>query len=128
VTDYAGNTNVSRTGVTVLRLVGNISLLHTDAVAATVWMGFFCANTDEGTTQQDPSNVQHLIDEDVLWTHVHRFGTDTGTNREIEIPFDIRVKRKLTEDEIRFQASTTGGSGVVTATFVCRALLAGDIT
>jgi len=125
VTDYSSNTSMERGEVTVKRIVGNITLTHHDAVATTVWLGIYKANVDEGIAQQDPANFQNSIDEDVMWWYSYRWGNVAGNPHDI--PIDIRVKRRLKEDEIRLHASTTNGVSSVFVAFNTRILIGGDI-
>lgn len=132
--DYGSNTNMSPSGVTLVRFIAKM-FFHFNGSGAGLeslfTLGIMVRDVDDTVTHQ-PDLVQDLIDERYLWTDVGMF-QNANTANVTQLPglhyeADIRQKVKLRDMAVdvvitNSTSSTTGLRGHC----VYRALLAGDL-
>lgn len=119
VGDYAQNNNLEPQGPTLVRTVGNISLVTTVATAYTAWFSIATYDVDVAiglAASGDPAVVQNAIDDQLMWWHSVRIPAATVATHPfgvVQIPFDLRVKRKLLESRVVLNfVATNGAAGV----------------
>lgn len=96
--DYEGGTtagNVEAGGATLYRIRGDISLRAT-VIGGLAYMAIYCIGANE--TAPVVATAAGLVSGDLLWSKVVMVPIDTPRSFEI----DVRVKRKLENDQIVF--------------------------
>lgn len=134
-TDYASNTALEPDGPMLARMRGSITIDSTVITAYTAWMAIFLLDASIASATPgslvDPSVIQNLITEDVLWWHHVRFGARsvaTNPDRAI-IELDIKAKRKLKDKHVLLVwiATNAGAAGTQgTLSHNVRSLLVGN--
>jgi len=129
VTDYAGNTNLEPGQVTYLRSRGFLTVTPTVITQGTLWWAFVRMPRDASSANCDPSAFQDMIDEDILQWGSWHYAALTSNPQHLHFPVNIKAKRRLKQDEIRFVARCTGTAGNnVLVTLNVRSLLKGEFT
>lgn len=137
--DYSENTNLSPSGVTMVRMVGGLHL-HRNTVAASttfsVRAAIIAGDSDENGAfggNFDPDVVATLIDERVLWIDEKedQLVLAAPTNAWVDgwnVKFDIRQKVKLHNTTVSMFLNIRTGSTSVSGNVWTRSLVMGAMT
>lgn len=139
--DYASNTLLSPSGVTLVRLVGSIvgaPLPQQGNANSTLWAAIVAA--DEEDTTFVPNSAQSLIDDRVLWSGVIATGRKVAASADVlihpatqwnawRVEIDIKQRVRMQDTAIRLELVNEGGGNFTfQVAGMFRALLVGDTT
>jgi len=133
VADYASNTALEPTGVTLMRIRGFFTYMADLATQHSIFAAVFVHDADAVPALgglMDPSGFQQVIDEQVLWWWSSIFLGEATDRDFVRMELDIKAKRRLHEDNVSLVLVGTGGAAgaVGKLTFTLRSLLKGAAT
>jgi len=104
--DWSSGTTSFERGGRLERIRGNISINNSAVVTAAgaVFFAIWMVNDDE--TTPDPSAAADYLENDCIWTYVYNTVQISLTSvglvapQSVQIPIDIKVRRKLTSQSI----------------------------
>jgi len=144
-TVYADNTQVSPSGVTVCRIVGDIAIAplpEADPALVDIWWCVAALDRDSNVTNINPGDGQDLTDERILAQGVDGYLRDVEISGSaygyisyfpaLHIHFDIKQKVRLHDMRVSFGVLNNSGAATNVGSFYLwgtyAVLLKGDIT